>query len=216
MNYTQYAEIRLGKARVTCTQGGSGIIIILVKAELKKLLGARPKRHIEDASRIPSAVLIPLYENAGSYHIVFIKRTDTVKAHKGQISFPGGTCEKEDSSLLETALRESYEEIGLKEADVEILGELDDELTTTSNYIVAPFVGLIPWPYRFVKNRQEVDEILKIPLTALLDKDCLKLDTEVLNGKELSSYAYHHDGRVIWGATARILYKFLDIITQAI
>jgi 8-oxo-dGTP pyrophosphatase MutT (NUDIX family) len=186
-----------------------------VKTRLKEILTRRQKRYIKDASRIPSAVLIPVYENAGSYHIVFIKRTETVKAHKGQISFPGGTHEKEDVSLLQTALRESYEEIGLKTDDVEILGELDDELTTTSNYIVTPFVGFIPWPYRFVKNREEVAEILIIPLPALLDKDCLKPDTEVLDGKQLSSYAYHYDSKVIWGATARILHKFLDIITRA-
>lgn len=185
-----------------------------MKAELKKRLVARTKLYIEDASRVPSAVLIPIYKESGSYHVVFIRRTDTVKTHKGQISFPGGTCEKEDASLLETALRESYEEIGLKRDDVEILGELDDELTTTSNYIVTPFVGLIPWPYRFTRNSDEVDEILKIPLTALLDKDSLKPDTEVLDGIELASCAYHHDGRVIWGATARILNKFLDIITS--
>ena len=186
-----------------------------MKAELKELLEARNKRHIEDASRIPSAVLIPIYKESGSYHIVFIRRTETVKTHKGQISFPGGTVEKKDGSLLETALRESHEEIGLNRDDVEILGELDDEITTTSNYIVTPFVGWIPWPYRLIKNRDEVDEILKIPLAALLDKDCLKPDTEVLNGQELASCAYHYGGKVIWGATARILRKLLDIIPRS-
>ena len=187
-----------------------------MKAELKKLLGARTKRNIEDASRIPSAVLIPLYKDSGSYHIVFIRRTETVKTHQGQISFPGGTSEQTDGSLLETALRESDEEIGLNRDDVEILGELDDEITTTSNYIVTPFVGCIPWPYHFTRNRDEVDQILKIPLAALLDKECREPDTEVLNGQELKSFAYKYHGEVIWGATARILYKFLGIITAAI
>jgi 8-oxo-dGTP pyrophosphatase MutT (NUDIX family) len=185
-----------------------------VKAELKKLLEDRPKRYIKDTSRVPSAVLIPIYQESGSYHIVFIRRTETVKTHQGQISFPGGTVEKRDGSLRETALRESHEEIGLNRDDVEILGELDDEITTTSNYIVTPFVGWIPWPYRFIKDRHEVAEILKIPLVALLDEDCLKTDTEILNGQELASCAYHHEGRVIWGATARILRKLLDIIPR--
>jgi len=190
------------------------INIWVVKAKIKELLGQRQKRRITDADRVPSAVLLPVYENEGQYHIVFIRRTDTVKTHKGQISFPGGTREISDGTLLDTAIRESCEEIGLLSEDIEVLGELDDEITTTSNYIVTPFVAMIPWPYSFVINKGEVDEIIKVPVTALLDKDCLKPDTEFLNGKEFESYAYHHKGKVIWGATARILNKFLEIFRQ--
>jgi 8-oxo-dGTP pyrophosphatase MutT (NUDIX family) len=190
------------------------IIIWSVKAELKQILAQRQKQYIDDTDRVPSAVLIPVYENEGEYYIVFIRRAETVKAHKGQISFPGGTREISDGTLLDTAIRESTEEIGLLPEDVEILGELDDEITTTSNYIVTPFVAMIPWPYSFVINKGEVDEIIKIPVTALLDKDCLKPDIEFLNGKEFESYAYHYNGRIIWGATARILNKLLGIIGQ--
>jgi len=188
------------------------INIEIVKEKLKKLLAQRQKQYITDVDRVPSAVLIPLYENEGQYHIVFIRRTDTVKTHKGQISFPGGTREISDGTLLDTAIRESTEEIGLLPGDAEVLGELDDEITTTSNYIVTPFIAMIPWPYSFVINKDEVDEIFKVPVTALLDKDCLKPDIEYLNGKEFESYAYHYKGKVIWGATARILNKLLEII----
>ncbi len=184
-----------------------------MKNEFKQLLDKRQKSYIEDAGRIPSAVLIPIYENNNTYHIVFIKRTETVKTHQGQISFPGGVREKEDNSLLDTALRESNEEIGLDIKDVEILGELDDEITTTSNFIVTPYVGIISWPYEFVKNTDEVDEILNVPIPALLEKGCLRPDTEILNGQKVESCAYHYEGKVIWGATARILNKLLDIIT---
>jgi ADP-ribose pyrophosphatase YjhB (NUDIX family) len=155
-----------------------------------------------------------VYEKQGEYHIVFIRRTMTVKTHQGQISFPGGTREISDRTLLETAIRESYEEIGLRPEGIEVLGELDDEVTTTSNYVVTPFVAMIPWPYRFAISRAEVDEIIKIPMAALLGKDCLKPDTEFLDGKKFKSYAYHYKGKVIWGATARILKKFLDIYSQ--
>jgi len=189
--------------------------IFSVKAELKKLLAQRHKRHIDDANRVPSAVLIPVYEQQGQYHIVFIRRTETVKTHKGQISFPGGTREISDGTLLDTAIRESFEEIGLSPEDVEILGGLDDEVTTTSNYVVTPFIGMIPWPYRFVKNKDEVNEIIRVPIAALMDEGCLKPDTEYLNGKEFESYAYHYKEKVIWGATARILKKFLDVYRQA-
>lgn len=185
-----------------------------MKTELKKLLVQRQKRYIDDADRVPSAVLIPLYENQGRYHVVLIRRTETVKTHQGQISFPGGTRELSDRTLLETAIRESSEEIGLLPGDIEILGELDDEVTTTSNYVVTPFVAMIPWPYSFVKNKSEVDEIIQVPVAALMDSDCLKPDTEFLNGQEVRSYSYCYGGEVIWGATARILNKLLDIFGQ--
>jgi 8-oxo-dGTP pyrophosphatase MutT (NUDIX family) len=185
-----------------------------MEAELKKLLAQRQKQYITDNSRLSSAVLIPIYQKDGQYHIVFIKRTTTVKTHKGQISFPGGMRDTHDKTLLDTALRESLEEIGLRKEDTNVLGELDDEVTTTSNFIVTPFVALIPWPYRFTKNIEEVDEIIEVPIPALLEKDCLKPDTEVLNGEKVDSFAYHYRGTIIWGATARILNKLLDIISR--
>ena len=185
-----------------------------MKAELKKLLSEKQKRHINDADRVQSAVLIPIYKNEEEYHIVFIRRTETVKTHKGQISFPGGTREVSDETLLDTAIRESDEEIGLLPDDIDILGELDDEVTTTSNYVVTPFVGVIPWPYSFVINKGEVDEIIRVPVAALMESECLKPDTEFLNGRKIESYTYDYNGNVIWGATARILYKLLGLIKQ--
>jgi 8-oxo-dGTP pyrophosphatase MutT (NUDIX family) len=185
-----------------------------VKTELKKALAARRKHVITEAGRVPSAVLIPLFKDKGEYHVVFIKRTDTVKTHKGQISFPGGARDKDDKTLRDTAVRESFEEIGVKTGDVEIIGELDDEITTTSNYIVTPFVGVIPWPYKFTPNKDEVDRIIEVPVSCLLDKDCLKPAIETLDGIVVDSFAYHYNGNVIWGATARILNKFLGILSN--
>jgi 8-oxo-dGTP pyrophosphatase MutT (NUDIX family) len=187
-----------------------------VKERLIRLLRQRQKRHITDPGRVPAAVLLPLFNREGQNHIILIQRTETVSDHKGQVSFPGGSHEEQDKTMLDTALRESHEEIGLKPVDIEVLGELDDEITTTSNYIVTPFVGMIPWPYRFVRNEIEVDEILEVPVAALMKKGCLQPDTEILNDRIVSSYAYHYEGRKIWGATARILVRFLDIYTQAV
>jgi 8-oxo-dGTP pyrophosphatase MutT (NUDIX family) len=187
----------------------------MMEAKLRELLARWQKQTRDDPDRVPSAVIIPLYKKQGHYYIVFIKRTEAVKEHKGQISFPGGTRETGDKTLLDTALRECYEEIGLRPEDIDVLGELDDEITTTSNYVVAPFVGMIPWPYRFSKNDDEVDEILEFPITELMDRRCLQPDTEFLNGKTIDSFTYHVQGRVIWGATARILNRLLDICNQA-
>jgi 8-oxo-dGTP pyrophosphatase MutT (NUDIX family) len=185
-----------------------------VKEELERILAQREKRYIKDTSRVPSAVLIPLYQKQGHHYIVLNRRTEKVKDHKGQISFPGGARDINDRTLLHTAVRESREEIGLRTKDIEVIGELDDELTTTSNYIVTPFVAIIPWPYRFKKNKDEVAEIIQVSIEALREKSCLKKTSEILNGQPIESYTYNYRGKVIWGATARILKKLLDIIGE--
>ncbi len=122
--------------------------------------------------------------------------------HKGQVCFPGGTREPSDSSLLQTALRETEEEINLKAKDVEILGEFDDNLTLTSNYVISPFVALIPYPYPFKADGREIREIFSVPLSFLMDDANFERD----------SYAYKYKGHVIWGATARILKQFVDLL----
>ena len=185
-----------------------------MQQRLRQALSQRQKRRIVDPNRVLSAVLLPLYYKQGEYYLLFTERTETVKYHKGQISFPGGGYEKGDKTLLDTALRECTEEIGLAADEVEVLGELDDIITTTSSYIVSPFVAAIPWPYTFKVNRREVEEIIEVPISALLDENCLRQETEIINGKATTSYFYHYQEKVIWGATARILRQFLHIVAQ--
>ena len=93
-----------------------------------------------------AAVLLPLYRHNGDYGVIFTKRSETVPHHQGQMSFPGGGYEAHDGTLRQTALRECQEEIGLQAAHVRVLGQLDDLLTSNSNYLVRPFVGTIPYP----------------------------------------------------------------------
>jgi len=181
---------------------------------LKQVLSQRRKSHIIDTSRIPSAVLVPIYVKEGKYYILFTQRTETVRDHKGQISFPGGVYEEQDKTLRNTVLRECFEEIGLATGLTEILGELDDFITTTSSYIISPFVASIPWPYSFKPDSREVEEVIEVPISAVLDKDCLDQGTEVTDGQETTTYTYHYQGKVIWGATANILNQFLGIWTQ--
>jgi 8-oxo-dGTP pyrophosphatase MutT (NUDIX family) len=130
-----------------------------------------------------------------------------VREHNGQISFPGGAYEEEDGTLLTTALRESFEEIGLRADEVEILGELDDTPTNTTDYLIAPFVGFIR-PRQFRMDRREIEEIFEVPVSVLLDEKRRPLD-----GEAVPTYTYRYQGKVIWGATARILDQFLDIWT---
>jgi 8-oxo-dGTP pyrophosphatase MutT (NUDIX family) len=187
-----------------------------MEQRLREALSRRQKQSIIDAKLVPSAVLVPIYYKEGQYHILFTKRTDKVKEHKGQISFPGGAHREEDGTLLDTALRECAEEIGLVPTEVEVLGELDDTRTDTSNYNISPFVGVIPWPYQFKVDGWETEELIEIPVSALMDNECLSQQTEVIGGQAVTSYFYHYQGRVIWGATAQILHQFLDIFAAVI
>jgi len=185
-----------------------------MEQRLRQALSNRQKQYITEPGLVPSAVLLPLYYKEGQYYLLFIKRTERVKEHKGQISFPGGAYEEEDGTLLNTALRENAEEIGLAPGEVEILGELDDTITWTSDYVISPFVAIIPWPYQFKMDEEEVDEIIEVPISMFLDKNYMRQETEVIDGEAVTLYYYHYQGRVIWGATARILNQFLDIFIR--
>ncbi|HEY40447.1 MAG TPA: CoA pyrophosphatase [Dehalococcoidia bacterium] len=187
-----------------------------MEKKLRQALSQRQKLHISDPRRISSAVLIPMYKKQGAYHILFIQRTDRVKDHKGQISFPGGAYEEGDNSLLQTALRESAEEVGLAAEDVEVIGELDDFRTIGSNYVISPFVARMPWPYNLKVDEWETEEVIEVPLSALLDKSNVSQDKDILDGKEIDQYYYHYQDKVIWGATARILHQFLGILADII
>ena len=186
-----------------------------MRQRLRQALSQRQKQHIVNSNLVRSAVLLPIYYKQGQYYLLFTKRTQEVKDHKSQISFPGGAYQQEDGTLLNTALRECAEEIGLMAGDVEILGELDDFVTQVSNYIISPFVAIIPWPYQFKVNSMEIEEIVEVPISALLDIGHLRLETRIIDDEEVTSFFYHYQGRVIWGATARILNQFLDIFAQA-
>ena len=204
------------KLRAHLSQLESGASIVPVEKKLKQALSQRQKLYISDPRRTPSAVLIPLYKKEGEYHILFIQRTDRVKDHKGQISFPGGAYEEEDDNLLQTALRESTEEVGLAAEDVEVLGELDDLRTIGSNYVISPFVARMPWPYHLKVDEWETEEVIEVPLSVLLDTSNVSQDKTILEGEEIDQYYYHYQDKVIWGATARILNQFLGILADII
>lgn len=185
-----------------------------VKERIRKALAGREKRigdSTDGKSLALAAVLIPVYEKEGEYYLIVTRRTEVVNYHKGQISFPGGKHQKEDKSLMDTALRESWEEIGLNPEHVEILGELDDIVTNTS-FVVSPVIAAIPYPYEFRVSEREVEEIIEIPLSALLDSDNVKEQLSFRHGEPVTDYSYNYRDWVIWGATARIVKQFLDVV----
>lgn len=148
---------------------------------------------------------MPIFYDQGQYHVLFAVRSDEVNHHKGQVCFPGGTQEPSDGTLLETALRETEEELGLKRQDIEILGELDDSITITSNYVISPFVALIRHPHTLRTSGREVKETFSVPLSFLMDEANVRPD----------HYAYEYEGHNIWGATAHIVRQFIDILKSS-
>jgi 8-oxo-dGTP pyrophosphatase MutT (NUDIX family) len=183
-----------------------------MKGKIEKILRYYKKRKISGENFKPSAVLMPLFYDKGSLHVLFTKRSDEVNSHKGQICFPGGTQQPGDSSLLQTALREDEEEIGLKTKDVEVLGELDDGITLGTGYIISPFVAFIPYPYSFKPECREVEQIFFVPLSALMDKANFREGYYPSEEKSGPGYAYEYEGHIIWGATARILKQFVELL----
>ncbi len=183
-----------------------------LRKQVADVLTNRQARTINDPSLVQAAVLLPLFDKGKEPHLLFTKRTQMVATHKGQISFPGGARDEEDVSLEFTALRETYEEVGVKAQDVEVLGRLDDILTHSSNFVVSPFVAAIPYPYEFNICKAETEYLLEVPVPALLDRSCFTQDAVVRNGVVEPVYFYQYQGNLIWGATARILTQFLDSV----
>lgn len=182
-----------------------------VRKRTEAALADRPRRVVEQEGLIPAAVLL-LLTNRGGAHIVFAKRTERVAHHKGQFSFPGGIVETWDGSRLETALREAKEEIGLPPSAVEILGTLDDTETRATQFVITPFVGLIRDPVSYTPDGREIERVLEVPLEALLEPANFRVEMWERNGEVQPVYFYDYDGETIWGATARILKQFLDLV----
>lgn len=169
--------------------------------------------HIEGARE--AAVLILIYPLAGEERVLLTVRTDTVEHHKGQISFPGGGRDPEDTGLEMTALREAWEEVGVRPEDVEIIGRLD-QMLTISNFRVTPFVGILNHaPYDFRPSEIEVAEVLEPPLAFLSDSaNRIEEIVERPDGPPYTGVAFLWQGHRVWGATARMLDGFLRLLHE--
>ena len=170
---------------------------------------ARPL-DLQNPDLVPAGVMLLVYPKDGEFCILLNKRTQLVEHHKGEISFPGGAKDPEDATILDTALRETYEEMGVHREDVDVLGRLD-QVSTGSWFSITPYVGAIRGAYAFKASNVEVAEVLEVPLPALLD--AVNGREEAIFHERLSrGYAYSFGEHVIFGATARILTQFLGLI----
>ena len=157
----------------------------------------------------PAAVLVPIQEIAGEHYLTLIERAATLHSHGGEIAFPGGNVTAEDKDTLAAALREFQEEIGIDPGNVQIIGQLD-QVTVSSGYLVTPFVGIVRLPFTVSPNEQEVNSVISIPVSALLEPDCFAAELKA-DGRARIIYHFRYKALDIWGATARILKQLLEV-----
>lgn len=174
------------------------------------------RRHVPRALPVgratEAAVLVPVCMGHEGEQVLFIKRAAAPDAHGGQFAFPGGRREPEDADLVATALREAWEEVGLLPEHVEVLGQLDAQVTPTGFHIT-PVVGRVPWPYALELNPVEVDRVIQVPLARLLEPGYIRLaEVPLAGGRVVSSYVFELGADVIWGATARITLQLVELL----
>jgi 8-oxo-dGTP pyrophosphatase MutT (NUDIX family) len=162
---------------------------------------------------VKSSVLILLYPVGESMKTVVMLRPSYDGVHSGQISLPGGKWETSDKDLATTALRETYEEIGVPPSDIRLLGQLSPLYIPPSNYIVFPYIGIANLKPEFLKNPSEVQELIEIDIAELLKKStCTTRDITFKDGNSIQVPCYIFGETIIWGATAMILSEFLVLL----
>ncbi len=177
-----------------------------------KLAHHKPQKFIYKKTKSkPAAVLIPIFFKKNQAHLLFTKRTEYVEHHKGQISFPGGSRDDNDGSLMLTALRETEEEVGIKSNDVTILGKTDMFLTNT-HFLVTPFVGYYKYPYPYNINDGEIDRLIEIPLAHFFNDDIFAIKSYEKDGYRWQVHYYKYGKEQVWGVTGFLLSNFLSIV----
>ena len=161
----------------------------------------------------PAAVLVALFSHQEHDHLLLTRRSDHLPHHRGEISFPGGGQDPQDQRLLDTALRESEEELGIRPADVRVLGQLDDVISI-HDYRVTPFVAEIPYPYPFCPDPGEIETVLELPLAEFFEPSIYRVEDWSWQGRTHPVRFYTVQGEEVWGMTAEIVHQFLALLTE--
>lgn len=183
-------------------------------ARTRERLAGRRRRVVPLGPLVRAAVLVPLIDRDGP-RLVFAKRTERVGSHRGQMSFPGGALDATDPSLLDAALRESEEEVGLPRRAVEPLGALDDTETVATQFVITPWVGVVREPVVWRPDGEEIEKVIEVPFAALVEPANARVERRERGGVVHEVYFYDYGGETIWGATARIVKDYLDLVTGA-
>lgn len=175
---------------------------------LREALRTSVRKTLSLADFNPAGVLVPVVYVGPSPHLLFTKRTERVETHKGQVSFPGGMVEPGDRDIVDTALREAREEIGITAADAEVLGLLDD-LATPTGFVITPVVALIRAGSSLSPNADEVAETFEVPLELFAEPSKGKSEMRIVRGEQREVWHFETGTHVVWGATASIVRSLL-------
>ncbi len=176
-------------------------------------VGAHVRRVMPPGSLIAAAVLVPIVDHAGEPYLLFTKRTDRVGHHKGQMSFPGGVVDPGDRSFLDAALRECEEEIALPRAADEPLGMLDDIETFATRFVITPVVGVVRRPMAWQPDGEEIEKVIEVPFELLAAEGSFRVEQWAHDGVTRPVYFFDYQGETVWGATARILKQYLELVS---
>jgi len=194
-----------------------GVAFHLKMAPMERLLELKRKAR-ETKTAKQAAVLCLFYPSSeGETHLILILRKAYKGVHSAQVSFPGGKVEINDTSMLEAALRETEEEVGIPIADISVLRQLTELYIPPSNFFVQPYLGITSKTPQFIPHEDEVEAIIEVPLQEFLN-DVVKT-TQSLNtsyAKNIQVPAFHLQGHVVWGATAMILNEIHAILKQVV
>lgn len=186
----------------------------LSKQQSQDVINPFPPDILKGTSR-PAAVLIPMIREENKWHLLFIRRTNNHgDMHGGQVAFPGGGLEDRDKGIQETALRETQEELGINPKEIRILGKLN-KFTTVTNFLVTPFIGIVPWPYELTPAPEEVSRVFTIPLIWLDDPKNREIVHRDLPNHQSVPVIYFNEYKdeVLWGASARFTLELLRILS---
>ena len=161
----------------------------------------------------PSAVLVGLFESSNGVEAILTRRSQNLTNHRGEISFPGGRLDAGES-VLQAALRETQEEIGLSPEDVEVVGELNSMATVVSNSHIVPIVGRYRTPPKLHAVNDEVDRVFSVPLSELVRTDTYSQEHWIFDDREFQINFFYLDDETIWGATARILFQVMMLAVK--
>jgi 8-oxo-dGTP pyrophosphatase MutT (NUDIX family) len=206
--------IRLGEAATWAALPPEAVRLPLDEVRRRCRTFPEPERPPRVPGMQAAAVLVPLFEAGGETRVVLTRRPDTMPSHRGDVAFPGGKVHPEvDPTLLDAALREAEEEIGLPPAAVEVVAELDTISTVTSRFLVAPFVGVLAEPPDLRPDPREVERVFDVALSELMAAGVHRVEHWGSGVLTRDVHIFQLEDETVWGLTARILSGFLTLLT---